>query len=259
MLTLIPDISPSRLMRGKTGQDLQASEAFALKRKRILLRDAHTCQGCGICLNPAENTPARGLEVHHINANPRDNRAENLVSLCGLCHGIFHIGCFARRIGSGMHVIHCPELSQAELNLLSWAMALTLFKTQESQESSERLLANKAGHLRELLLLRENFPASYFQDAEALATFHEKIQKAQTISYLGTLLGMLRSRYPSCYARRGELLGGLRIFYDPKEPLIFCDRHGKTILADLAASSQWESGTDWSRTWAILGQSLLRP
>ncbi|MCR5562139.1 MAG: HNH endonuclease [Desulfovibrio sp.] len=256
MLKLLASVSPSRFARKKGDLDREAEAAFARKRPMILKRDNFTCQGCGVCFVSKDPQKASGLEVHHINANPQDNREDNLVCLCTLCHGIFHIGCFARRLGTGMRVIHCPELDQGHLNLLSWTMALTFFKTRQSQDAEAYLLQKKARHLRTQLILREDFPQSYFRDDEALATFHAKIRHAKTIAYLGTLLGMLRAHYPEAYNQRASLLGGLRVFYDPEATNLYQNRQGQNLLAILDQASQWESGSAWSKTWAILGKTL---
>jgi AraC-like DNA-binding protein len=45
---------------------------------------AHRCESCG--LSEWLGRPL-GLELHHINGDGRDNRLENLMLLCGNCHG----------------------------------------------------------------------------------------------------------------------------------------------------------------------------
>jgi len=54
-------------------------------RRKVLARDKHRCQapGCG---------RTRFLEVHHIVSRNKggDNQAENLVTLCGSCHRLWH-------------------------------------------------------------------------------------------------------------------------------------------------------------------------
>lgn len=47
----------------------------------ILIRDNYTCQ-CPDC----EHTSER-LEIHHINYDKNNNSSENLITLCGSCHG----------------------------------------------------------------------------------------------------------------------------------------------------------------------------
>lgn len=59
-----------RKPRSKTGR----------RRDKILIRDNHQCQ---FCFKPA-------IDIHHLNGNHKDNRLENLMSLCKICHGKFH-------------------------------------------------------------------------------------------------------------------------------------------------------------------------
>lgn len=49
---------------------------FSLARKLVLERDAR-CVACGATQN---------LHCHHIDHDPKNNRVENLVMLCGTCH-----------------------------------------------------------------------------------------------------------------------------------------------------------------------------
>jgi len=47
-------------------------------------RDEYSCPDCG----RKEDEVGGVFEVHHINGEPRDNRPENHVALCRLCHNI---------------------------------------------------------------------------------------------------------------------------------------------------------------------------
>ncbi|MFC6825664.1 homing endonuclease associated repeat-containing protein [Halopelagius fulvigenes] len=67
------------------------------RRERVLARDDHTCQACGLDSEKSRDRYGKGLNVHHI--TPRNkfvedgelnheqaNRMENLVTLCISCH-----------------------------------------------------------------------------------------------------------------------------------------------------------------------------
>ena len=46
-------------------------------RPKILNRDNHTCQKCGL---------TKRLQIHHIDGNKRNDNSENLITLCIFCH-----------------------------------------------------------------------------------------------------------------------------------------------------------------------------
>lgn len=52
-------------------------------RNEILKRDLFTCQEC----HRHQNELDKSLQVHHIDFNKQNNISENLISLCGGCHG----------------------------------------------------------------------------------------------------------------------------------------------------------------------------
>jgi len=54
-------------------------------RPRILKRDNYTCQYCGF-------KKEKGMQINHIDGNPKDHRDENLEVICNLCHMITHSG-----------------------------------------------------------------------------------------------------------------------------------------------------------------------
>lgn len=58
------------------------SKCFRLMRRFVIERDG-ACVVCG-------DARAKRMPVHHVNENPKDNRPENLVLLCGTCHAIHH-------------------------------------------------------------------------------------------------------------------------------------------------------------------------
>jgi len=55
------------------------SKEFKLIRPEIFKRDYYTCQEC-------EELLPKHMSVHHIDYDKNNNRAENLITLCGSCH-----------------------------------------------------------------------------------------------------------------------------------------------------------------------------
>lgn len=61
-------------------------------RRKVLMRDKHTCQDCGWHHGVWNESDPRHLEVHHIkhHADGGSNTASNLVTLCHVCHDERH-------------------------------------------------------------------------------------------------------------------------------------------------------------------------
>jgi len=62
-------------------------------RVQVLDRDNHSCRKCGWNRNKmAQGDPRKLLELHHITAHARkgENSAENLITLCNVCHDEIH-------------------------------------------------------------------------------------------------------------------------------------------------------------------------
>ena len=51
-------------------------------RAEVRKRDNYTCQMCGI----TENKLNKKLHTHHIDYDPKNNRLDNLITLCTTCH-----------------------------------------------------------------------------------------------------------------------------------------------------------------------------
>jgi hypothetical protein len=69
---------------------------FRSMRPLIMEREKWCCATCGAPEQPIPFTRKgkvsyrSNFHVHHIDENPSDNRAENLVALCGTCHATHH-------------------------------------------------------------------------------------------------------------------------------------------------------------------------
>ena len=61
-------------------------------RRRVLTRDKHTCQKCHWNHDTWNRSDPRHLELHHIHPHAQggENSAENLISLCIVCHDEWH-------------------------------------------------------------------------------------------------------------------------------------------------------------------------
>ncbi len=90
-------------------------------RLRVLARDDNVCAGCTWRSRSYQ-------EIHPRNGNHRDMHEDNWATLCPLCHQVFHLP-IASSSGGG-ELIWLPEISQADLNLLS----IVLFIARRNQD-----------------------------------------------------------------------------------------------------------------------------
>lgn len=117
----IPFLSADRLSWSAMplhGSNWDRSKAVLKARPKILRRDDFICQGCGWRSEEFQ-------ELHHRDGDHSNYKEANLETLCPLCHQLFHPA--SATISGGGFMIWLPELSQAELNRLSfplfWALA----------------------------------------------------------------------------------------------------------------------------------------
>ena len=95
------------------GSRWDKSAVMVKAREKILLRDNHTCQGCGFQASDFQ-------EIHHRNGDHSNFKESNLETLCPLCHQLFHPDLAS--ISSGASMIWLPEITQVELNRLLFAV-----------------------------------------------------------------------------------------------------------------------------------------
>lgn len=122
----IPFISTNRLSWSALplhGSHWDRSKGVMKWRSRILKRDDYTCQGCGWRSEEFQ-------ELHNIDGDHSNFREANLETLCPLCHQLFH-PC-ATSISGGGFMIWLPELTQAELNRLTFPMFWALSEGQKN-------------------------------------------------------------------------------------------------------------------------------
>ena len=74
--------------RAKDDERFSRSVEWKNIRSRILTRDGYTCRYCGF---KAE----KGMQVNHIDGNPKNHDDANLEVVCPSCHMIMHSGLWA--------------------------------------------------------------------------------------------------------------------------------------------------------------------
>lgn len=91
------DAAHSVRMRGSGNSRYKDGTSYAKwfreMRPLILDRDGDACAVCGERNRQIPNGRKRTwsiLTIHHIDHNPRNNQADNLITLCRTCHGMHH-------------------------------------------------------------------------------------------------------------------------------------------------------------------------
>lgn len=99
------------------GSQYGGSKRIGAVRDQVLARDKHTCAGC-------KWKSPQWQEIHHLDHDHRNMRVSNLVTLCPLCHQVFHLPQAASTDGG--KIIWLPEISQAQLNRMCIALFVAM-------------------------------------------------------------------------------------------------------------------------------------
>jgi hypothetical protein len=91
--------------RTKEDDKFLKSDEWRRLREAILGRDDHTCGYCG-------HKSMIGMQVNHIDGNPKNNDYENLETICHMCHMLTHSGLWCAVKG----VVDCYTSSKFNQN-----------------------------------------------------------------------------------------------------------------------------------------------
>jgi hypothetical protein len=252
--------------KNKSDQELASSEAdFSEARPEVLRRDKYSCQYCGVATTPESEKSGGGLQVHHISGDSNDNEWTNLLTVCPLCHAILHFmhstdakdmlprlgedpARYAaaveerRAIRSSMRIVHLPWISQENLNLLSWGMAIVRCRsgkmTEEKLTREELEIRDTADELTNMLVLHGSIPDDFFPQDHARES--GQLENAEN---LAKAMVEIRKKLPKEYAERENLLEGLRVFFHP-EALA-----NVGVVARFSDAKPWMGGTNWAKDW----------
>lgn len=190
-------------MNDHAGED--ADKEFQRLRHVILDACGGRCEFCGLA-------SGRYQEVHHGDDDHRNNKRENLFGSCPLCHQVFHIGLAGMREG-GL-IIYAPELTQAEINqisLLIWTIEATTDPAVVETDLFRRIrdravkLRGDLENRRGTVLLRME---AYLKENGLLPEgMKPRLSHYSPVLFANVLMGLDEETY----ARRGALLGGLRL------------------------------------------------
>lgn len=188
---------------------------------RVTRRDDYVCRTCTWRATLHQ-------EIHPMDGNHRSKDVDNWVTLCPLCHQVFHL---PQTSGTGGgKLIWLPEISQAHLNLLSIPLFVALrnprHRYYQLAMTFKGMLSNRASY----------FQSRFYQDDPML------------------MAQIIVSMKPDQYANRAETLRHIRLWPQPERFEAAIDHWIEHNFKD------WKD-TDWEKALPAgfdLGQVLTQ-
>lgn len=203
------------------GSHWDRSKAVMKMRPRVLKRDDYTCQACGWRSEEFQ-------ELHHRDGDHSNYKEANLETLCPLCHQLFHPS--SATISGGGFMIWLPELTQAELNRLSfplfWALA--------------------AGTTHPLYSVARS---TYAMLDQRRVELESHVGRSDAASFGQILLRLS----PEEYKKRAETMAPIKMLASPKRFQVEIDYWG----AVMAKSKSFEAWAEWAEKLPELKLSEL--
>lgn len=205
----VPFLSADRLSWSALplhGSQWDKSKAVLKWRGKILKRDNYVCQGCGWRSEEFQ-------ELHHRDGDHSNYRESNLETLCPLCHQLFHPS--AATISGGGFMIWLPELTQAELNRLSFPL----------------FWAYTAGPSHPLHSVARS---TYAMLEQRRVELESHVGKSDAASFGQMLLRLS----PQAYANRATALAPIKMLASPKRFQVEIEYWG-AILSKQRSAEEW--------------------
>lgn len=180
-------------------------------QRSVFLRDHKACRHCGVTFTDE----ALHLICHHADYNIRNSNPDNLVSECHMCHCIQNLGMVTMQHEGHMHFVYVPEISQEELNAVSWGIAHKVLKHKNSHDCQEESQLIKA-----ILERVCAFPKGYLSEpAKFCGSTHEELLFSiqHNIYLLQKILLQMRKVGNPLFQNRTKWLSGARIFFEPRD------------------------------------------
>lgn len=167
-------------------------------------RDKNTCFYCGFKSD-------RFQEIHHLDDDHNNNKIENLVTVCPLCHQNFHLDSVSNV--NGGKIIWLPEMSQQDLNHLCRSMFIAMHLSDVNNEyakENDNLAAEKLLSQNNMLFIK----VSPMIEAALLsrATLVDKYiqgDASEPINIASAFIDMSREEY----ANRAEFTDNLKLLH----------------------------------------------
>jgi intracellular multiplication protein IcmJ len=108
----------------------ESDNRYAEIREKVLKRDNYQCAYCNF-------KSLKYQQLHHLDNDHGNNKPENLVTACALCHQCFHLGLAG--VNHSGTIVYIPEISQSDLNSITRAIFIAVHNGG-AHESSARTL-----------------------------------------------------------------------------------------------------------------------
>lgn len=198
------------------GHGTRSDKALVEVREALLgqARFAHRCHFCDL----AFGNVADECEVHHLDGDHGNLAAANLVPACVCCHMPHHLELATKRWPDNPGLmIFLPEMTQADLSALLHAIAFSLATQAGEMRPGEVRSVAEATGLPVYPYAAYNRLVARSVQVEAIAPGASRVREGA--SSPAVMARVLQNMTPEQYARRGELLAGVR-YLPPIEPLI---------------------------------------
>jgi hypothetical protein len=252
---LFPDVIPPAHWRRNDKDTENANAEFKEKRLDIINRDKKTCWYCRISTQRPGNTDGDGggLHVHHLNGDHSENKDTNLLTVCPLCHAVFHLGFHSRR-GSGsfkkaISIIRFPWLRQGELNILVWGIALAYHRRQLARKDDPEFegaveFGKRAEELDFIIKKAGSFPDDFFPPA-GNDSKKTPIGAAMDPLTWSSALTRLKREAPEIYKDRAILFSDIKVYFNYRE----LHTSFGTMLDRFGGAVSWHPGNKWPKIW----------
>jgi len=180
-------------------------------QRLVFHRDNRACRHCGVTFT--EST--LHLFCHHADYNIKNSTLKNLVSECYMCHSIQNLGIVTMQHEGHMHFVYIPEISQEELNAVSWGIAHKILAQENSHALQQELQI-----VNTILDKGCAFPKGYLSEpAKFCGSTHEELLFSiqHNIKLLQIILLQMRKVGNPLFENRAKWLSGARIFFDPRD------------------------------------------
>lgn len=107
-------------------------KAFLPVAKRVLERDAYTCQYCGFQASDFQ-------EVVNLDGNYQNNKLNNMITACCFCTQCLFLQAVGIDDAGGGQLVYLPEISQANLNSFCHVLFCAMGNNTGYQDSAQAI------------------------------------------------------------------------------------------------------------------------